>query len=155
MRQKILEDTGLNITARGSPPSHTYLISLDTCHLRRHSNRKRHSYGHGEVLRFSTAETVRTAVCLKFVRRKRPVQCVWRAGLCLYPSKIAASSRLGLHSLRGNRLGDLLVPVSRGLTRVEDRDVPVELYRAMILEKVSQFKTAIAYDYSESQATSG
>ena len=60
-----------------------------------------------------------------------------------------------IHSLRGNRLGDLLVPVSRGLTRVEDGDVPLELYRAMILEKVNQFKTAIAYDYSQSQAASG
>jgi orotidine-5'-phosphate decarboxylase len=61
----------------------------------------------------------------------------------------------GIHSLRGTRLGDLLVPVSRGLTRVEDRDVPLELYRAMIVQRVNQFKAAIAYDYSESQAASG
>lgn len=60
-----------------------------------------------------------------------------------------------IHSLRGTRLGDLLVPVSRGLTRVEDRDVPMELYRAMIVERVGQFKAAIAYDYSSSQAKSG
>jgi orotidine-5'-phosphate decarboxylase len=60
-----------------------------------------------------------------------------------------------IHSLRGTRPGDLLVPVSRGLTRVEDRDVPLELYRAMIVERVEQFKAAIAYDYSESQAASG
>jgi orotidine-5'-phosphate decarboxylase len=60
-----------------------------------------------------------------------------------------------IHSLRGTRLGDLLVPVSRGLTRVEDRNVPMDLYRAMILERVFQFKAAITYDYSASQAKSG
>lgn len=57
-----------------------------------------------------------------------------------------------LHSLRGTRPGDLLVPVSRGLTRVEDRDVPLDLYRAMIVERIERFKDAIAYDYRASQA---
>ncbi|WP_342250139.1 orotidine-5'-phosphate decarboxylase [Sphingomonas sp. OTU376] len=52
-----------------------------------------------------------------------------------------------IRSLRGNRLGDLLVPVSRGLTRVEDRNVSLEDYRAVILERVDQFKRAIAHDY--------
>ena len=60
-----------------------------------------------------------------------------------------------IHSLRGSRSGDLLVPVSRGLTRVEDRDVSLELYRAMIVERVDHFKAAIAYTYNESQAASG
>ncbi|MBB4099404.1 orotidine-5'-phosphate decarboxylase [Sphingomonas kyeonggiensis] len=52
-----------------------------------------------------------------------------------------------IHSLRGNRSGDLLVPVSRGLTRIEDRDVSLERYRAVIQERVDQFKAAIVYDY--------
>nr|WP_295891195.1 orotidine-5'-phosphate decarboxylase [uncultured Devosia sp.] len=53
-----------------------------------------------------------------------------------------------IHSLRGTRQGDLLVPVSRGLTRVEDLDMPVDLYRATIVERIDQFKAAIAYDYA-------
>jgi orotidine-5'-phosphate decarboxylase len=60
-----------------------------------------------------------------------------------------------IHSLRGTRPGDLLVPVSRGLTRVEDREIPQELYRKMILERINQFNAAIAYDYNGSQAASG
>lgn len=48
-------------------------------------------------------------------------------------------------SLRGTRRGDLLVPVSRGLTRVQDRDVSAGDYRAMILERIDQFKAAIAF----------
>lgn len=52
-----------------------------------------------------------------------------------------------IHSLRGDHSGDLLVPVSRGLTRVEDRDVSLENYRAVILERVDQFKEAIACNH--------
>ncbi|WP_332687887.1 orotidine-5'-phosphate decarboxylase [Devosia sp.] len=60
-----------------------------------------------------------------------------------------------IHSLRGSRIGDLLVPVSRGLTRVDDRDVPLDVYRSTILERVGQFRTAIAYDYNETRAAVG
>jgi orotidine-5'-phosphate decarboxylase len=54
-----------------------------------------------------------------------------------------------IHALRGTRPGDLLVPVSRGLTRVDDLDLPLELYRTTILDRVTQFKAAIAYDYAK------
>lgn len=60
-----------------------------------------------------------------------------------------------IHALRGTRPGDLLVPVSRGLTRVEDRDVSLEDYRALILERIDAFKAAIAYSYGERQAEAG
>lgn len=50
-----------------------------------------------------------------------------------------------IHSLRGTRMGDLLVPVSRGLTRVDDRSISPDTYQAMILERIDHFKTAIAY----------
>lgn len=60
-----------------------------------------------------------------------------------------------IHSLRGTRPGDLLVPVSRGLTRVEDRNVSPNAYREMIVERTNQFKAAIAYDYAGHQAASG
>lgn len=60
-----------------------------------------------------------------------------------------------IHSLRGTRPGDLLVPVSRGLTRVEDRAVSAEAYRTMILERINQFKAAIAYGNAGSQTVSG
>ena len=56
-----------------------------------------------------------------------------------------------IHSLRGTRPGDLLVPVSRGLTRAEDRDISATAYRAMIIEKINQFKAAIAYDHEGSK----
>lgn len=61
----------------------------------------------------------------------------------------------GLHSLRGTRPGDLLVPVSRGLTRVEDRNLSPNAYREMIVERTNQFKAAISYDYAGHQAASG
>lgn len=54
-----------------------------------------------------------------------------------------------IHALRGTHPGDLLVPVSRGLTRVADLDVPLELYRRTILDRIDQFKAAIAYDYGQ------
>nr|WP_181377236.1 orotidine-5'-phosphate decarboxylase [Ochrobactrum sp. LM19]AJW29877.1 orotidine 5-phosphate decarboxylase [Ochrobactrum sp. LM19] len=60
-----------------------------------------------------------------------------------------------IHSLRGTRPGDLLVPVSRGLTRVEDRTVSPDVYRELIMERINQFKAAIAYDCTGSQAALG
>ncbi len=57
-----------------------------------------------------------------------------------------------IHALRGTRPGDLLVPVSRGLTRVEDRGVSLEDYRALIEGRIDEFKAAIAYGYGERQA---
>lgn len=53
-----------------------------------------------------------------------------------------------LHALRGSRPGDLLVPVSRGVTRVDDLDMPLDRYRATILARVEEFKAAIAFDYA-------
>ncbi|QQR34921.1 orotidine-5'-phosphate decarboxylase [Devosia oryziradicis] len=53
-----------------------------------------------------------------------------------------------IHSLRGNTPGDLLVPVSRGLSRVEDRSISLADYRDLVLARIEGFKTAIAYDYS-------
>ena len=35
-----------------------------------------------------------------------------------------------IHAIRGTQQGDLLVPVSRGLTRVEDRGISIAVYRA-------------------------
>lgn len=60
-----------------------------------------------------------------------------------------------IRSLRGTRPGDLLVPVSRGLTRSEDRDVSPTAYRAALMEKITQFKAAIAYDYDRREAATG
>jgi len=60
-----------------------------------------------------------------------------------------------IRSLRGTRPGDLLVPVSRGLTRPDDRDVSPTAYRAALLEKIAQFKAAIAYDYDRREAAAG
>jgi orotidine-5'-phosphate decarboxylase len=49
-----------------------------------------------------------------------------------------------IHSLRGTRLGDLLVPVSRGLTRVDDRAINPSEYRVLILGRIASFKAALA-----------
>lgn len=54
-----------------------------------------------------------------------------------------------IHALRGAREGDLLVPVSRGLTRVEDRDMPPKAYRELILARVAEFKQALLYTYPQ------
>lgn len=60
-----------------------------------------------------------------------------------------------IHSLRGSRPGDLLVPVSRGLTRVDDRTLSQDAYRELILERIQQFKDVLVYDYAVNQAASG
>ena len=52
-----------------------------------------------------------------------------------------------IHSLRGNIPGDLLIPVSRGLTRVQDRKISAEDYRQLIIGRIDDFKAAVAYDY--------
>ena len=52
-----------------------------------------------------------------------------------------------IHALRGNVPGDLLVPVSRGLSRVEDGSISADDYRELMLGRIKGFKTAIAYDY--------
>ncbi|MBR1227041.1 MULTISPECIES: orotidine-5'-phosphate decarboxylase [unclassified Bradyrhizobium] len=57
-----------------------------------------------------------------------------------------------IHSLRGNTAGDLLIPVSRGLTRVADHGISAEDYRALIIGRIDDFKTAIAYDYRGNRA---
>ena len=49
-----------------------------------------------------------------------------------------------IHSLRGKRAGDLLVPVSRGLTRVDDRGIQPSEYRELVLGKIALFKAEIA-----------
>lgn len=48
-----------------------------------------------------------------------------------------------INALRGTRQGDLLIPVSRGLTRVEDRGISPSSYRDLILERIASFKEAI------------
>src|SRR3954465_9264263 len=57
-----------------------------------------------------------------------------------------------IHSLRGDTSGDLLIPVSRGLTLVRDRGISVEGYRKLIIDRIADFKTATAYDYPGNRA---
>jgi orotidine-5'-phosphate decarboxylase len=57
-----------------------------------------------------------------------------------------------IHSLRGSIPGDLLIPVSRGLTRVEDRRISALDYRQLVIDRICDFKSAVAYDYPSSQA---
>jgi orotidine-5'-phosphate decarboxylase len=52
-----------------------------------------------------------------------------------------------IHTLRGDTPGDLLIPVSRGLSRVEDRGISAEDYRQLIVQRIEGFKTAVAYNY--------
>lgn len=52
-----------------------------------------------------------------------------------------------IHSLRGHTPGDLLIPVSRGLTQVTDRGMSAEDYRQLIVGRIDGFKAAVAYDY--------
>jgi len=54
--------------------------------------------------------------------------------------------------LRGDTPGDLLIPVSRGLTLVRDRGISVEGYRKLIIDRIADFKAAIAYDYPGNRA---
>lgn len=84
------------------------------------------------------------------LRQLLPRSIILAPGLGAQGGDIAA-----IHALRGSHMGDLLVPVSRGLTRIEELDGPLDLYRSTILERVAQFKAAIAYDYNEKQAAAG
>jgi orotidine-5'-phosphate decarboxylase len=51
-----------------------------------------------------------------------------------------------IHSLRGRSPGDLLIPVSRGLTRVDDRAMSPDDYGRLILDRIAGFKLAVAPD---------
>ena len=57
-----------------------------------------------------------------------------------------------IHALRGNTPGDLLIPVSRGLTLVRDRSITAEEYRQLITGRIDDFKAAVAYDYFGNRA---
>ena len=57
-----------------------------------------------------------------------------------------------IHALRGNTPGDLLIPVSRGLTLVRDRSISAEDYRQLIIGRIDDFKAAVAYDYFGNRA---
>lgn len=50
-----------------------------------------------------------------------------------------------IDALRGKQLGDLLVPVSRGLASVVDREISPADYRELILNRIAGFKDAIAH----------
>lgn len=61
----------------------------------------------------------------------------------------------GIHALRGQIPGDLLVPVSRGLTRVEDRNISPGDYRDLIRARLAEFKSALAYTYPQDDNRAG
>ncbi|WP_350297480.1 orotidine-5'-phosphate decarboxylase [Agrobacterium arsenijevicii] len=48
-----------------------------------------------------------------------------------------------INALRGRQLGDLLVPVSRGLASVVDREISPADYRELVLNRIAHFKDAI------------
>ncbi|MBB4007665.1 orotidine-5'-phosphate decarboxylase [Allorhizobium taibaishanense] len=50
-----------------------------------------------------------------------------------------------IHALRGALPGDLLVPVSRGLTKVEDRQIGLDDYAELIVGRLNGFKQAISH----------
>lgn len=50
---------------------------------------------------------------------------------------------VALNALRGSRPGDLLVPVSRGLLRTEDRTISLGDYEKLIKKRLEQLKAAI------------
>jgi orotidine-5'-phosphate decarboxylase len=70
----------------------------------------------------------------------------------MLPSSIILAPGLGpqggdpatLHALRGGHPHDLLVPVSRGLLRVEDRGIALDDYALLIRTRLAQFKALIA-----------
>lgn len=70
----------------------------------------------------------------------------------LLPNSIILAPGLGpqggdpatLSALRGEQSGDLLVPVSRGLLRVEDRSISLDEYGLRIRERLRQLKAIIA-----------
>ena len=76
------------------------------------------------------------------------VGSIWRRMCCRRVGLMLPGAQGGdagaIHALRGTRQGDLLVPVSRGLMRVEDRGIAAEAYRTLILDRIAAFKAAIA-----------
>ncbi|WP_453947323.1 orotidine-5'-phosphate decarboxylase [Bradyrhizobium sp. USDA 372] len=70
----------------------------------------------------------------------------------LLPNAIILAPGLGpqggdvtaLNALRGSHPGDLLVPVSRGLLRVDDRSIALDEYEQLIKERLELFKAVIA-----------
>lgn len=78
------------------------------------------------------------------LRQFLPRSIILAPGLGAQGGDVAA-----IHALRGSRDGDLLVPVSRGLTRVENCDLSADAYREMIRTRVAEFKQALVYRYPQ------
>jgi orotidine-5'-phosphate decarboxylase len=57
-----------------------------------------------------------------------------------------------LSALRGDRLGDLLVPVSRGLTSVIDREISPADYRDLLLGRIERFRAVVSRPMPQAQA---
>lgn len=55
-------------------------------------------------------------------------------------------------ALRGQQLGDLLVPVSRGLTSVADRTMSPQDYRDLLLGRIEKFKAIVSRPGPQAQA---
>ena len=59
-----------------------------------------------------------------------------------------------INALRGRQLGDLMIPVSRGLTSVVDREISSTDYSELILSRIAGFKDAIAHPPASPAAVS-
>lgn len=82
--------------------------------------------------------------------------------LMLMPHTIILAPGLGaqdgdassINALHGKQLGDLLVPVSRGLASVVDREISPADYRELILSQIAGFRDAKAHRPVSSAAVS-
>src|SRR5450432_873054 len=81
------------------------------------------------------------------LRQSLPRSIILAPGLSAQGGDAAA-----IHSLRGNTPGDLLIPVSRGLTLVKDRGISTDDYRQLIIDRIDGLKAAVAYDYLGNRA---
>lgn len=73
------------------------------------------------------------------LRRQLPNSIILAPGIGAQGGDVAT-----IHALQGAHIGDLIVPVSRGLTRIGDRSIDLEEYRAVLLDRIAYYKALVA-----------
>lgn len=74
------------------------------------------------------------------LRRQLPNTIILAPGMGAQGGEVAT-----IHALKGTHAGDLLVPVSRGMTRISDRTIDLEEYRAILLDRMAHYKELLAW----------
>ncbi len=73
------------------------------------------------------------------LRRHLPNSIILAPGMGAQGGEVAT-----IHALQGAHIGDLIVPVSRGMTRISDPSISLDEYRAVLFDRIAHYKALVA-----------